>query len=355
MLNTRLDKGNCLAVISKASPVLRYRTIIEILGEEGKKVDGLRSNLMNCENVQQWLRLLKPRYDRNIHGSTSEAFENVMGKLYDFGLRKGVKGLDSRVEPYLEIMDGTKSLDIRKYMDRLYYSMIAGFLAMTGYEEHKGIIEVLTDRLDRIYDYVKNNDLSDFYVGRDGFKGVPKAFRSKKLVNPLYYDGRGLALPTIYDLLGFLHSNTIMSDPADMGKVEEVLRLIFSCEYQSLPVGYGYVWEPPRRYYAMGWSIHLPLFNTEEVTGRDFSLLLLYMGLLKKSRYVRNHKWYDNAISFLSRFIGGDGVPLFPSDALPEKKAGYWVFGSRMGLEPGRRTRKVLLNESAFRMLSYST
>jgi len=95
-------------------------------------------------------------------------------------------------------------------------------------------------------------------------------------------------------------------------------------------------------------------FNAEEVTGRDFSLLLLYMGLLKKSRYVRNHKWYDLALSFLSRFIGGDGVPLFPSAALPEK-SGYWVSGLRMGLEPGRRTRKVLLKESAFRMLSYLT
>jgi hypothetical protein len=118
-----------------------------------------------------------------------------------------------------------------------------------------------------------------------------------------------------------------MSDPVDREKVEEILKLVFSSEYQSLPVGYGYVWKPPRRYYAIGWSIHLPLFSTEEIADRDFSLLLLYMGLLKKSRYVRNHKWYDKTINFLSRFINEDGVPLFPSNALLEKKSGYWVSG----------------------------
>jgi hypothetical protein len=105
-----------------------------------------------------------------------------MGKLYDFGLREGVKELDSRVKPYLEIMDGTKSLDDRKYMDRIYYSLIAGFLTMAGYNEQEGIMEVLIDRLDRIYAYVKNGDLSDFYISRDVFKGVPKAFHSKKLL-----------------------------------------------------------------------------------------------------------------------------------------------------------------------------
>ncbi|MFH1513928.1 MAG: hypothetical protein ABIG42_00555 [bacterium] len=41
----------------------------------------------------------------------------------------------------------------------------------------------------------------------------------------------------------------------------------------------------------------------------------------------------------------------FPREYLPEKQRGYYVCGAYMGLEDGRRSKKVLELESTFRML----
>jgi hypothetical protein len=350
---TELNEESCLNVLANAGPILRYRTTTEILGEKGYKVENLRDELLSCDLVLKWLSNLRPRFDRNMHGSASDSYANAMGKLYDFGLRRGVGELDARVQPYLELIEGKRKLKDSEYMGNFYFVMVAGFLAMVGYSDHEGVIEVLTDRLDRVYDYVRHGDLSDFYVSPEGFKGIPKAFRNQKLVNPKYYDERGLALPTIYDLLGFLHSENLMNDSTEREKVEDIVKLILSEEYQTLPEGYGYVWKPPKKYYAMGWSIHVPLFMDKEMGWRDFSRLLLYLGILKKADTARNHPWYNKSMKYLSGFIDQKGVPLLPSKALPEKKVGYWVGGMRMGLEPGRRTRVVVKRESAFRLLSY--
>jgi hypothetical protein len=349
----QLNKENCLTVLSSAGPVLRYRTAAEILNEY-REVDDLRSEVLKSDYVKQWLWALKPRYDRNMHGSTSDSYENVMGKLYDFGLKKGVRELDKRVEPYLDILDGKKHLNDKQYMGKLYESMIAGFLAMTGFWDNEGVNRVLTERLDWIYDYVKKGDLSDFYVSQDSFKSVPNAFQDKKLVNPLYYGEKGLALPLIYDILGFIHSESMMKSNSEKKKINEIIELIFSTEYQNLPQGYGIVWKPPRKYYAMGWSIHVPLFNNREVRWGDFSRLLLYLGLFKRLELARSKLWFKKSLEFLSKYIDPEGVPLFPSKALPEKKTGMWVLGARMGLEPGRRIRKLLVRESAFRYLLYT-
>jgi hypothetical protein len=225
---------------------------------------------------------------------------------------------------------------------------------MLGYSDHEGVNEVLTNRLDRIYDYVRQGDLSDFYVSPEGFKGIPKAYRKHKLVNPNYYDERGLALPTIYDLLGFLHSENLMNNSIEREKVEDIVKLVLSEEYHTrINKGYGCVWIPPKKYYSMGWSIHVPLFMDKEMSWRDFSRLLLYLGTLKKSDTARSHPWYKKSLKYLSGFIDQKGIPLLPSKALPEKKVGYWVIGMRMGLEPGRRTRVVVRRESAFRVLFY--
>ena len=350
---TELDREKCFDVIQGAGPVIRYRTAIELQGCENSQIETLRDKLLSSELVKEWLGILRPRFDRNMHGSTSNAYENIMGKLYDFGLRRGVRELDARVQPYLDLLNGKTQLEDIAYMGNLYITMVAGFLAMTGYGDDKGVQKVLTERLDRIHDYVSQGDLSDFFVSHEEFRGIPKAFKYKRLVNPRYYDERGLALPTIYDVLGFLHSENLMDDSVERNKIENIIKLILSDEYQNLPEGFGYVWKPPRKYYAMGWSVHLPLFSGEEMSWREFSRLVFYLIILKCSRVARSHQWFSKSLNYLLQFVDDEGVPLLPSKALPEKNVGYWVTGSRLGLEPGRRTKKVIRNESAFRVLTY--
>jgi hypothetical protein len=348
----QLDREKCLMLLQKAGPVICYRTETEINGQDGKNI---QKEAANTDQVRQLLGSLNPRYDRNIHGSRSDAYENIMGKLYDFGLRKGNSELDNRVQPFIDVLNGYHLLDDPQYMGKLYDSMIACFLAMTGYSEEEGIHRVLTDRLETIHNYVKYGDLSDFYIDHKGFKNIPTAFKEKKLVNPEYYTEDGLALPLIYDLLGFLHSIPLMKEPTTRSKIDKVIDIIFSAQYQNLPEGYGIVWKPPRKYYGMGWSIHIPLYKERSLTAYEFGRLLFYLEHFKKSEKIVNNKWYKDSIKYLNKFIGDDGVPMFPGKGMHEKKTGYWVTGARLGLEPGRRNRKTLRLESSFRYLLYTT
>ena len=89
-------------LLENSRSIIRYRTAKELLGEsDNRKIELLTKELLSNRLAQLWLDYLRPNFDRNImHGSKPEAYENAMGKLYEFGLRKGMKPLDERIEPF---------------------------------------------------------------------------------------------------------------------------------------------------------------------------------------------------------------------------------------------------------------
>lgn len=79
-------------LLENVGSVICYRTATELLqGSSRRKVERLRKAFLSDGLVQFWLGNLCPDFGKNVmHSGKSKRYENVMGKLYEFGLRKGM-------------------------------------------------------------------------------------------------------------------------------------------------------------------------------------------------------------------------------------------------------------------------
>jgi hypothetical protein len=336
-------------LMENAGPVIRYRLSAEYHQDEGRGDDGL-TELLTCPMVRSWIERIPSECDRHtLHGASPRSFENVMGKLFEFGLRRGCEPMDHRVAPFQRWMEGQIDLPYQGYLPVLHRTICAAFLTMLGYEN--GAVDAwVKHRLDTVYDFSRRPDLEHAYVPQDTLPGYPKAFRRSPLLNPDLYPDDDLKLPWIYDLYAFLHSKGIMGDEDRRSKVETVIKLVLSPEYQSLWPGYGVV-RHDGQYYIMGWSVHLPGYQGEYVTGREFARMLLLLELLGRSRQATMHDWYRRSLKIMEDRLEVGHVRYFSRTDLPESNSGVWVLGMCMGLEEKRRSLKALECESLFRCL----
>ncbi len=173
-------------LMENAGPVIRYRL------SKGHDQDGNGSiveltELLASPLVSSWLERIPSECDRHtLHGAIPQSFENVMGKLFEFGLRRGVPVLDDRVAPFQRWMEEQIDLPHQGYLPVLHRTICAAFLTMLGYEE--GAIDAwVRHRLDTVYDFARRPDLEHAYIPQDTFPGYPKAFRRSPLLNPELY------------------------------------------------------------------------------------------------------------------------------------------------------------------------
>jgi len=316
----------------------------------------LKEDLLSSNLVQFWLNNLRPDFDKNVlHSGRSEAFENAMGKLYEFGLRKGVKALDKKTKPFRLWLAQQIRLPNEGYFPVFHRTIVATFLSMTGYANEDAVKTMILKRLETIYPFAKKGDLKDVYVPQDSFPGFPKSFRNYPLLNPDLYPDDEMKLPWIHDVNAFVYSPFIMEDVELREKVETIIAFILKPEYQKLHFGYGVIRKESGKYYVMGWSVHLPRYFESSPQPKDFGYFLLLLNLMSRSRTARKHPWFKRSFSFLNSFKAENDLITFPRDFLPEKRFGYWVTGARMGLEPNRKTQKAITCESTFRYLQIAT
>jgi hypothetical protein len=338
-------------LMNNAGPVIRYRTATELLHEEAR-APALEKDLLASNLVRFWLGNLNTNPNRKtLHGARTETYENVMGKLFEFGLKRGNPTLDSRTKVFRSWLKQQIRLSNEGYLPVFHRTLTAAFLVMTGYADDEAVKEWVLRRLETVYAFAKKGSLGEAYVPQTSFPGFPKAFRNTPLMNPELYPDDELKLPWIHDMNAFLHSPSIMEDATSREKVEVVVRLILSPEYQRLHVGYGVVRHQSGRYYMMGWSVHLPAYSQPDVSAKNFGRLLLLLNLLGRSRTAKENSWHKHSIEILKRFKSKDDLISFPRKSLPEKRTGCWVLGHRMGLEENRRTQKAITCESTFRFL----
>ena len=344
-------------LLENAGPVIKYRVANELAKEKNhKEIDSLRKALLEDGLVRLWLNRLQPKFGRNdLHGTKTENYENVMGKLYDFGLRKGMKALDDRTEPFLDWLAEQVKLPNVGYFPVLYRILAAAFLAMTGYSENDAVKNCIVKRLETVYPFAKKADLSNVYIPQDSFRGFPRAFRNAPLINPEIYPNDEFKLPWIHDVNAFLHSPFIMEDAQLRQKAETIIEFILKPEYQRLKPGYGTIRHESGRYYAMGWSVQVPGFFDSGVDSRDFGRFLLLLSVLGRSQKARRHEWFTRSVSLLESYRIDGGLYCFPREFLPEKQTGPWVLGTRMGLEANRRNNKAIVCESTFRVLKITS
>jgi len=338
-------------LVRNAGPVIRYRTATDLLHEEAR-APATERDLLTSNLVRFWLGNLNTDPNRKtLHGAKTGAYENVMGKLYEFGLRKGNPTLDHKTRVHRKWLKQQIRLSNEGYLPVFHRTLTAAFLAMVGYADDEAVKEWVSRRLETVYVFAKQGSLRDAYLPQNSFPGFPKAFRSTPLLNPDLYPDDELVLPWIHDLNAFLHSPQIMEDSTSREKVEVVVKLILSPAYQSLHTGYGVVRHQNGRHYMMGWSVHLPGYSQPNVSTRDPGRLLLLLKLLGRSRVAGESGWYKHSTAILKRFRNVDGLVTFPRESLPEKRTGCWVLGHRMALEENRRTREAITCESTFRYL----
>ena len=86
-------------LLETGDPVVRWLTLQSLAPDpDPEAVDAAQGALLGAPQVRLWL----DRIDgvTRFHNSGSNCFENVAGKLAEFGLRAGIGDLDVRLSPF---------------------------------------------------------------------------------------------------------------------------------------------------------------------------------------------------------------------------------------------------------------
>lgn len=119
---------------------------------------------------------------------------------------------------------------------------------------------------------------------------------------------------------------------------------------QALREGYGVIRTGPRRYFSMGWSVHLPGYDGLDFGDGPAARFVQRLCLMAHFPIARTHRWFRDRLVHLETFRTAEGVDRFPARYLQEASRGYWVKGAAMRLEDNRRRRIALTLDSTFRM-----
>jgi hypothetical protein len=347
-------------LFENGGPIIRYRTATELMPSSEKlDIKRLTDDLLRSPQVQKWLKnLVPPRFlsrespgwnihvsrssIMDVHGPKPTVLETVLGKLTDFGLKKGIPELDRRTLPYRKWLEerGTLSTGFDYYTQK----MAAAFLSRAGYSHETAIGAILKHRLNTIYEFVRKGDYDIYVPG--------KLIRTLPLIRPELAPNGIAKLPMIYDIIGWAAYFSECGTKEDWAKVGVIISHIFNERYQKFSYGYGSVNVDDRRNFGLGWSVHLPRFGVPEQKGVNKSVVQM-ISLLINFKFVRQHRWLKEAFEHLEGFRTSDGTYLFSGKYLEERPEGYWVSGYHMGLGEPPKTRRVLEVESTFWMAKF--
>jgi hypothetical protein len=338
-------------LLQNAGPSIRFRTMVEIIQEQDVGlVSQALKELLESPDVVDWTNRLIPRFDINsLHSGKSDAFENVVGKLVQLGLRAGLQPFDNKTLPFRVWL--TEHVETYPDVPHAVFlrTVVASFLAFAGYDSTSPVKTQLMKRLEILHRFARQPDFSNVFVDKSGFTGVPKGSENHELVNPDLYLDQQFMLPWIHDIRGLSNCEEIMSTPSLRTKMDKIIDMILTSEYQSLPQSYGLA-RYGNRYYVLGWAAHLPGYFSKPEE-RHFAELLLTLEFMARFPAAQESRWFLDSMEYLEGFRTKDRTYCFPANWLPEKEGGYWVGGLRMGFDDRRSYPKSIECESTFRML----
>jgi hypothetical protein len=275
-----------------------------------------------------------------------------MGKLTQLGCQNGMPPFDDRTQPFRDFLTQTAK-EPRSATGKWtpFRRLIVGtFLTVAGYHHDDAVQNYVRRRLNTLYQFTKKNDYA-LYVDRDAYPDIPQGFRDKQLINPLLSAGGEMPLPRIYDVHALAHFPEVLHDGATQRRIDTVIDYVLHPSYQVLPDGYGIMRAGKRRYYAKGWSVHLPRYRDVHENPMRINRFVQRVVLMAHFRTAREHAWFRAAVAHLETYRTEQGTYLFPRHYLQERQRGYWVTGVYMGLEANRRPQRVLEMESTFWMM----
>jgi hypothetical protein len=345
-----------LWLMEHGGPVIRYRTATELMPPDmAIDVQPLLSDMLQSPTTREWLDRLVPIpiltgwpeiqrlhifASMQLHSNKQNAIETVIGKLTDFGLRKGIPEFDRRMEPYLAWIEQKDPLD--HIYDRSMKMILIGFLSLAGYFTEPSVKKVMQQRLETVYDFTRKGDYDIYVPGRN--IGTKPVVTKELLTNP------GMKIPTMYDIIGWAAYIPRIGTIEEKARADTIIDYIINDEYQNFSIGYGYGELEPGRSWSLGWSVHLPNYPG---TRSYIKSVVFMLDLLMNFHAARQSKWLKDSINHLEEFRSGDGTYLFPRAYLPEVKIGMWMSGTHMALEDNRRLNKAIEIESTFWMAKF--
>ncbi|MHA2222408.1 MAG: hypothetical protein ACXAAO_10180, partial [Candidatus Thorarchaeota archaeon] len=336
-------------LLDNAGPIVRYRTIVDLVEEQDVGVVARAlTDMSEAPEVIKWLGLLKPNLGFNeVHSSKQDAFENVMGKLVQLGWRAGLQPFDTKTLPFRSWL--SDNIDRPHVEPHIVFekTLIASLLARAGYEMVEVVEKQMLSRLETLHKFSSDPDFSRIFVEKPDTKWMSETDHA--LVNPKLYPNQEFMLPWIHDVLAFSKIGSLMDQPEKRRRVESVMEMILTSEYQALPWSYGLA-KYGNKYYAIGWAVHLPGYNNKP-EGRLFAEMLQLLDALAPFKSIQSSSWFNDSLNYLEEFRTDNDTYSFPRGWLSEKKTGYWVGGVRMAYDsrPGRNN--AIEVESTFRTL----
>lgn len=328
-------------------PIIRYLIVTE-LTPGIRDTAGLTRDLLKNEHVEPWIERLTGLTGFNdVHGSKDTCFENALGKLALFGVRKGMGELDRKCKPYLLWLQRNRTEGEKNVIGVFTRTLVASMLALAGYGSELIVRETMLERLDLIHDFVRKGDYS-IHVDNKGFSGIPRAFRHYPLVHPDLYPGGDFRLPWIYDIFAFKTLYVGTRDTSLKDKVDAVTSYIIHPAYQGLPDGYGIVCTGKNRYNVMGWNVWLPGYNGLHTDRFKMGCLVQRLELMSHFPQVLSSSWFTSKLKHLEKYLTGNGTYRFPEHYMKEKKDSYFVTGGHTGLGENRRRKSAFEIESTY-------
>ena len=339
-------------LLDHAGPAIRFRMMAEFT-RTGQDREIAAKHLLQSNLVQTWLKRLTPELGFNqLHGASPTTFESAMGKLTQLGCRKGMPPFDQRIRVFREwfrtAVDEMPGSDF-SWMPFLRI-LVSPFLARAGYWDEQCLVDYLAYRLDVLNDVAQSRRVN-IHLDAASAGRLPRAFRNRPLIDPELTAGGEIRLPLIYDihLLANIPSHLLPLEFRE--KIESVIGYVLDPTYQALPEGYGILRADQRKYYAMGWSVHLAGYDGISEHHPQAGRFVQQMVLMSHFALARRSSWFRNGLQFLKGYQTEPGRYCFPRHFLPESRSGYWVMGMYMGMEENRRTKQALEIESTFWML----
>ena len=270
-------------LLAEGGAIIRYLTATELLGSlDAKEETRLRRELLACPEVERWLDNLAavPGERPRIHGSRDTDAENAMGKLLEYGLRRGMRAFDERMRPYLELI----TPDMDPVRDLVPGPMLAPLLIRAGYADNERVAAFFTARLRALAATAKRGSY-DLILSKTGRRALPQRWCGKPIYRPEFYEQ--FPLPTIYDWYALAYLP--VEGPETRRMVRDVAAYVSDTRFQATPS--GYLWDREKGRFRAAGRVWLAILPTEEPAGTQHTLtypgrFVLFLAHLPQLRHV---------------------------------------------------------------------
>ena len=338
-------------MIRNGGNFLRYRTLTELCHQtDSKEVMQIRNSLRQSEDYRLWISRLSSCTD--MHNGTNDRFENIVGKLVEFGVTNVFNELHQNMKRFLQQLEHDFDPGKRGMFSTLCRTILTMGLARTGYFTESVVLRAAQNRIEEVYE-ATNSGSYEIFLPTNEEPRKPGNFNKYRVLNSHFCNQGSVLVPYIYDLYLFASIPPEILGARHSRMVDQIVRYILSDVYQSIP-NYGICVEDHdgRLYYfAVGWNVHLPLYLGDSLSDRDRKILLMRLELMSSFRNSACLKWMDTVESHCANYRNDDLTYTFPAIYMTEMKEGYWVLGNHMAIDPNRKHPNIRTFEFTFRIL----